>query len=173
MPPGPSVASEARVGSGLLVREGRREDLPTVVAIERASFPTPWSERGFRNVLERPDAVLLVAELDGRVVGHAVAWFTPVGGELADLAVDPAERRRGIGRGLLEVVLEIAAERGAARLLLQVRVSNVAARRLYAATGFRVAGRRSAYYRLPREDALVLVLDIAGPSRGPKNREVR
>lgn len=167
------MASEARVGSGLLIREGRQEDLPTVVAIERASFPTPWSERGFRSVLARPDAVLLVAERAGRVIGHAVAWFAAEEGELADLAVGPAERRQGIGRRLLAAVLEVAARRGAARLFLQVRVSNAAARRLYSAAGFRLVGRRRAYYRLPREDALVLVLEIPGPARGPDDREIR
>jgi len=169
----PSVASEAEVGTGLRIRPGRPADLGVVVKIERASFPTPWSERGFRGVLERPDAVLLVAELEGRVVGYAVVWFIAEEGELADLAVDPGQRRRGIGHRLLEAVLERAASRGADRLYLQVRVSNVAARRLYAEAGFRAMGRRRAYYRRPREDALVLVLEI--PRRTPVagDREIR
>ncbi|MDP2480580.1 MAG: ribosomal protein S18-alanine N-acetyltransferase [Candidatus Palauibacterales bacterium] len=167
------MAFEAEAGAALLIREGRREDLPAVVAIERASFPTPWSERAFRSLFARPDAVLLVAELEGRVVGHAAAWFLGDRGELADLAVDPSVRRRGIGRRLLGEVVGVAAERAAVELYLSVRVSNVAARRLYSAAGFRVVGRRRAYYRVPREDALVLGLEIPRPAPAVDDHEIR
>ncbi len=147
-------------GPELAIRELREADLPTVVAVERASFPTPWSERAFRSLLGRPDALLLVAEREGRVVGHAASWFVGPEAELADLAVEPSARRQGIGRALIEAVRQAAAERGVTDLYLQVRVSNVAARRVYASQGFRAVGRRRSYYRSPREDALVLRLAI-------------
>lgn len=126
------------------------------MAIEEASFAIPWSAGAFRSVLARPDAVLLVADAGGEVVGHAAAWFAGDEGELADLAVRPAERGRGIGRRLVEEVRSVAVDRGVRDLYLQVRESNATARRLYASSGFRPVGRRRSYYRSPREDALVL-----------------
>lgn len=142
-----------------------------VTEIERESFPTPWSERAFRNVLGRPDALLLVAELDGRTVGHAAAWFVGDEGELADLAVTRDSRRQGVGRRLIDAVVERAGRRGVEQLHLQVRVSNVAARRLYAGAGFQFVGRLRSYYHSPREDALVLVLQV--PRHAPTGEEPR
>jgi ribosomal-protein-alanine N-acetyltransferase len=154
------VASEAPELPGVVIRDMRPADLSAVVAIERSSFPTPWSERAFRSLLLRPDAFLLVADLGGRVIGHAAAWFIGSEAELADLAVDPSMRRRGVGGALLDAVRARACDRGADALSLQVRVSNVTALRLYAAAGFRHVGRRRAYYHSPREDALVLRLEL-------------
>jgi ribosomal-protein-alanine N-acetyltransferase len=73
-----------------------------------------------------------------------------------NLAVDPAWRRRGVAGALLTFVLASAAAEGATRATLEVRRSNEPARRLYERFGFAFAGVRTAYYREPVEDALVL-----------------
>ncbi|HKK08747.1 MAG TPA: ribosomal protein S18-alanine N-acetyltransferase, partial [Gemmatimonadota bacterium] len=136
------MASEAPpTGAAVVVRRAREVDLRAVVAIERASFAVPWSERAFRAVLGRRDAVLVVAEKEGSIVGHAAAWFAADEGELADLAVALPCRGRGVGRRLLEAVRSLAVRRGVRDLYLQVRESNEAARRLYASAGFEPVGR--------------------------------
>jgi ribosomal-protein-alanine N-acetyltransferase len=77
-------------------------------------------------------------------------------GELANLAVAPELRSRGIGRLLLDAILQNATTRGVRQLYLEVRESNVAARGLYLGRGFEQVGRRKRYYRSPTEDALIL-----------------
>ncbi len=135
----------------------RRGDLPQVTAIERESFPTPWSEETFRGLLGRRSATLLAAEAeDGAIVGYAALWTVGEEAELGDLAVREGARRRGVGRALLAAALEEAARREAEAVFLEVRRSNGAARRLYETAGFSAVAVRPGYYARPREDALVM-----------------
>lgn len=151
------------VAAALRLRDARPGDLPLVLQIERMSFRVPWSDRAFRSLLGRSDARVIVAEAGGDVVGFAAVWFSDGQGELGDLAVDPDHRRLGVGRSLLQAAVEEARRRRVEQFHLQVRESNTAARRLYAAHGFRLAGRRERYYRDPEEDALVLSRRIRAP----------
>lgn len=145
---------------GPTIRPARSADLPQMVQIERASFPLPWSAGAFRALMRRGDARVIVAEVEGRVVGYAAVWFTSGQAELGDLAVHPDHRRQGIGRALLADVLAASGRRGAGELFLQVRESNRGAMALYDEAGFRQVGRRPGYYRAPVEDALVLSREI-------------
>jgi ribosomal-protein-alanine N-acetyltransferase len=94
--------------------------------------------------------------ITGRLLGYIVTWFVVEEGEIANLAVSDDARRTGIGARLLDHALDVARERAATVVFLEVRESNAAARALYASRGFEVAGRRAKYYRKPIEDALVL-----------------
>lgn len=163
-------AEERAVAS---VRPFRPADLPEVLGIEREAFSLPWSAGAFRAVLGRPDSVVLVADVDGRVAGYAVAWFRDGEGELGDLAVRRELRRRGIGRELVRRVQEEAVRRDATGLFLQVRESNAPARELYADAGFRPAGRREGYYRAPAEDALVMRWEPEEGGRAPRGAPIR
>jgi ribosomal protein S18 acetylase RimI-like enzyme len=110
---------------------------------------TPSTEGGYAAFLaaeiERPDALVLVAEAGGRVVGYAYAALEGSdfmalrgpAGILYDLLVDPAHRGEGIGRTLLAAALEALADRGAPRILISAAEGNMAAQRLFAAAGFR------------------------------------
>jgi ribosomal-protein-alanine acetyltransferase len=80
-------------------------------------------------------------------------------GEILNLAVAPAGRRNGLGRALVQHILEALTARGVRQVYLEVRESNAPARALYAAQGFKEVGRRQQYYRRPVEDAIVLRLD--------------
>ncbi|HSB53274.1 MAG TPA: ribosomal protein S18-alanine N-acetyltransferase, partial [Gemmatimonadales bacterium] len=82
-------------------------------------------------------------------------------GEVLNLAVAPEHRRRGIGGALLEAGLKAFRRRKVDEVFLEVRESNHSAQALYLARGFRPVGQRSAYYRNPKEDALVLRLEMA------------
>ncbi len=141
----------------LTIRPLVESDLGQVTAIEQACFAEPWSERTFRNLLGRPDAVLLSAVYEERrVAGYAAVWFAGREGELGDLAVAPKDRRRGIGGELVDAVLEAARTRGVIRISLDVREGNRSAQDLYRSRGFEIVGRRRGYYGGPAEDALVM-----------------
>ena len=86
-------------------------------------------------------------------------------GEVLNLAVAPEWRRQGVARALLDAGIAALAARGADEIFLEVRESNVQAQALYTSAGFRVVGQRAAYYRSPREDALVLRRDLGEEKR--------
>ena len=142
---------------GVRVRPAEERDLHQVHSIEVIAFGDPWSLEGFRDTLENPRARMEVADDgNGGVLGYAVAWYVADEAEIANLAVSPAARRRGIGALLLLRILDAAATFGAGEVFLEVRESNEAALALYAAQGFTVVGRRKQYYRRPAEDALIM-----------------
>lgn len=143
----------------VVLRPMREADVGDVARIERRCFSTPWAERTFRGLLRRPSTVVTAAVLDGGVVGYSVLWRARGKAELGNLAVEPAFRRHGIGRTLLEAVLEITRQGEIGALFLEVRESNGAARGLYETYGFKVVGVRPCYYVSPVEDALVMCLD--------------
>jgi ribosomal-protein-alanine N-acetyltransferase len=160
------MGSGSRSGAAALERTSIRRaiaaDLPQVVALERACYSDPWPASAFVSLPDN-DRVFFAVAVDGaagHITGYVVAWFVMDEGELANLAVVPGDRRRGIGRALLDSVLADAARRRIKRLFLEVRESNAAARQLYARAAFQQVGRRKQYYRSPHEDALILRREI-------------
>ena len=150
--------------NGLVLRTMTIDDVAAVVAIDRASFPLPWSEGSFRSDLTaNPAANLIVAERpDGKgavVAGYIGYWLVIDEAHLSTLAVDPGLRRLGIGERLLQEAMRRAVRQGAELMTLEVRVSNEAARCLYEKHGFRIVGRRNHYYQDNLEDALLMTRD--------------
>lgn len=107
--------------------------------------------------LFRPGGVALVARSGSTLVGFVAAQLATDEAEILDLAVANAVRRQGVGRRLLEEVLRYLAARGAVRVLLEVRPSNMGALALYERMGFVQVGRRPRYYK-DGEDALLMAL---------------
>ena len=139
------------------IRPARAADAAALAALERECFGDPWSVASFREALSSPFCFGLIAtSVDGRSLGYLLGRDVAGSGEILNLAVAPAQRRRGIARALLEAGLAWFADREAAEIYLEVRESNEAAQALYRAAGFATVGRRGGYYRHPTEDALVL-----------------
>ena len=153
------------VGVPLVVEPMRMGDVPAVLEIERLSFSSPWPAYAFEQELTTNRlAHYVVARSEGRVVGFAGIWLMVDEAHVTTFGVHPDHRRRGVGRRLLLRLAELAIELGTARMTLEVRVSNAAAQALYRSFGFRVAGRRIAYYSDDGEDALVMTTsELAGP----------
>ena len=133
-----------------MIRTAVGSDVDAVVRLEDICLgEDAWSrglvEQGIAAAL--PTVSYLVAEVDGTVVGHAVASAAGDDAELQRIAVDPAYRRRGLAGELLAAVVERAVAGGATRLLLEVREDNATAADFYAAQGFEEVGRRRGYYR--------------------------
>ncbi len=130
-------------------------DLPQVIAIERRSFPTPWSLAMFVLELSKPGGICLAARRGGELVGYLVCSRYDTVWHVMNVSVDPDRRRSGIATALLEDLLARVADPDA-RYTLEVRTSNDAAIKLYEGFGFRSAGRRRGYYHDNREDALIM-----------------
>ncbi len=147
----------------------RVEDVPRVLEIERQSFAMAWTpEMFYKEISEDQDSEPLVALLDGQVLAYAIVWIVGPRLHLANIAVDPAFHRRGIGSALLGALFEIARDRGFGRVSLETRVSNRAAISLFRRMGFRTVTVSHGYYTDNNEDALVMVRRVEPESgRGP------
>ncbi len=139
------------------VRRLAYSDLPGVIAIERRSFPTPWSLAMFVLELSKPSGICLAATAGKELLGYLVCSRYDQVWHLMNVAVAPEQRRRGVASGLISRLLE----EGGGRLpfTLEVRVSNQAAIAMYERLGFRSAGVRPRYYQDNGEDALIMWLD--------------
>ena len=134
-------------------------DLDTVVAIEDAVYPHPWTRGNFADSLQAGYHCWIV-ERGGAVSGYTVVMIAAGEAHLLNLSVAAPWQRRGAGRELLNFVVKLARDYGAARILLEVRPSNQGAIALYSTGGFAEVARRRGYYPAGegREDALVLQL---------------
>ncbi|MGH7548198.1 MAG: ribosomal protein S18-alanine N-acetyltransferase [Gemmatimonadales bacterium] len=137
------------------MRPAQAADVPHVAAIERAAFADPWSPNDFAECVAANVPFLVALDHD-RLTGYIVAHHAGDEGEILNLGVAPGDRRRGIGRALVEEMLAALRSRAVRVVYLEARESNAAARRLYARLGFAEVGRRAKYYRRPVEDAVIL-----------------
>ena len=129
-------------------------------AIEKASFTTPWPSYAYRNELETNRlAHYLVVRAAAEVIAYAGVWLMVDEAHVTTFAVAPAWRRRRIGERLLIAILDLALARGARAATLEVRLSNLGARRLYEKYGFRPVGIRPRYYSDDHEDALIMTTE--------------
>ncbi|MBM3285210.1 MAG: ribosomal-protein-alanine N-acetyltransferase [Candidatus Aminicenantes bacterium] len=138
-------------------------DLPSVLAIERASFPNPWHESTFRGEIYHRSIsfpLVVVHATLNKVIGYVIFWQIGEDAQLNNIAVHPDFRRLGIGEFVLRQVIELSRFRGVRLLTLEVRPSNTAALNLYRKLGFKMMDVRRGYYTNPPEDAFVLGLHL-------------
>jgi [ribosomal protein S18]-alanine N-acetyltransferase len=147
--------------SQVAIRSLTYTDLPQVIAIERRSFPHPWSVAMFVLELSKPSGICLAAVQDGKIVGHVICACYDMAYHLMDIAVDPDHRRAGVASALIGGVIERAGED--ANYTLEVRVSNLGAIALYERHGFRGVGTRPRYYGDNGEDAIIMWRAVGTP----------
>lgn len=135
-------------------------DLPSVLSIERRSFPAPWSLAMFVLELSKPSGVCLAAVGPNGLGGFLICSRYADVWHLMNVAVDPELRQRGLAGALIDGMLDEAGRDG--RFTLEVRVSNHVAIEMYERIGFRRAGRRRRYYHDNGEDALIMWLGDPG-----------
>jgi ribosomal-protein-alanine N-acetyltransferase len=136
-------------------------DLDGVIEVEEESFTNPWTRDMYSWELQNRSVchILIVRTEDCPVAGFCAFWLVFDEIHINNLAMRPRFRGQGIGTALLHQVLSEARALGARRATLEVRASNVPARRLYERLEFYVAGIRRNYYTNPVEDALILWRD--------------
>jgi len=142
------------------IREMTADDLSEVLAIEHASFSAPWTEDHFREEMAVPFCHDLVIYCGGKLSGYMSFAIVHDEVHIRNIAVRRDVRRCGIASTLMGEMLSITARHRVRLAILEVRVSNVAAVRLYEKFGFSVRGVRQAYYTRPVEDALILCADL-------------
>ena len=144
------------------VRGMRAEDLAAVSAMENISYDFPWSAGIFSDCVKagHPCWVLCV---DADIAGYGILSMGAGEAHVLNLCIGPEYRGRGLGRHLLNRLLDIARWNGAEQAFLEVRPSNPLAKALYESVGFSEIGRRPRYYPAHngREDAIVMALNIA------------
>jgi len=145
---------------GVRIVPMRQAHLEALAEIEQLSFSKPWSFEALRAELGNETAHFFAAEARGSAIGY-IGLHTVCGeGYIANIAVHPGYRRKGIARTLLEHVKEYARQNSLSFLTLEVRPGNEPAVALYRSEGFLEAGRRRDFYSNPREDALILTLKM-------------
>ena len=142
----------------LLLEPARADDLAEIVTLERASYSHPWSEASLREAIlnQTRYRTLVLRAGDLRVRAYCIGQHVADELHLHNVAVAEPLRRRGLARQLLERLLAEGRSAGLRVALLEVRESNLAARRLYEGLGFEEVGHRRGYYASPVEDALLL-----------------
>jgi ribosomal-protein-alanine N-acetyltransferase len=136
-----------------------RSDLDAVMLIEESSFPLPWKREHFLQEIHSHLSFPFVADRDGVVVGYVCPMSLFEEAQIMDIAVAPEERGRGVAYLLLEQAIALSRDRGAERLVLEVRESNLAAIRLYERFGFVRYAVRKGYYE-GKEDALLMEKEL-------------
>lgn len=154
------------VASDIILRSMSARDLYHVVELETSCGLSFWGREAYAEELERAEAVMLVVDERDSVGSlkqtRAFIAARLVSDELHinNIAVHQRSRGRGMGRALLVAALERGEVIGAKWAVLEVRAGNAAARRLYESVGFEILGRRKDYYAAPREDALVMGMNL-------------
>jgi len=141
-----------------VLRRASVNDLDELMTIETQSYAEPFTREIFREFLEDPSCICVIAERDGVAVGYALAAVNLQISQLLSIAVKPEFRSTGIARRLLAGVMDYCRILGAENIRPEVRSANHAARRLYDAMGFSLIGLRNKYYG--DDDALVMRADL-------------
>ena len=138
------------------VRPMSIEDCEQVAAIEAASFSMPWSLKAFRETVQKANFRYFIAEEEGEILGYCGFLYVLDEAEIPNVCVKASARRKGVGRQMMNALIEEARKLGMAVLYLEVRESNTAARGLYERLGFEENGIRKNFYEQPVENAVLM-----------------
>ncbi len=151
----PNISEEK--AKATVIRPMTLEDIPTIVAIEEVSFPSPWTAESFTSELkDNYLARYFCLELEGNVIGYMGLWIVIGEAHVTNIAIWPGCRGQGWGEYLLRSVMTKMVGSGVYRMTLEVRVSNSTAQNLYRKLGFKPAGVRKKYYSDNQEDAIIM-----------------
>jgi ribosomal-protein-alanine N-acetyltransferase len=144
----------------MVIKPATIEDIEDIADIERQCFSRPWSYDSIMSEFDSADGILITAKDGHRLLGFAMLHLFFDEAELYNIAVAPTSRRCGVGRALISRVISESAKRDIRRIVLEVRKSNAGARALYKSCGFAVCGERRDYYDDPKENAILMDIDI-------------
>ena len=144
----------------LVIIEMASEHVSSLAQIEKQCFSTPWSENALAEEIENPNARFFVALCGEQVAGYIGAHNIVGEVYITNVAVAPDYRRQGVATQLIERLVEISRAENAEFITLEVRENNTSAQALYEKQGFGVVGKRKAFYENPREDAILMTINL-------------
>lgn len=145
----------------IVIRKMEKKDVPQVLQVEKASFTTPWTtEIFYHELMDNLHAYYYVVEIDGEVIGYSGMWVVIDEAQITNIAILPEYRGKKIGEKLFGHMMMTAIRLGAARLSLEVRVTNIVAQKMYRKFGLTPGGIRKSYYTDNQEDALVMWVNL-------------
>lgn len=142
------------------IRKMTTEDVDAVAAIEQSLFSIPWTKQGFLDALNLTNTCYLVAVEEDEICGYCGLYQSFDEADIVNVAVSENHRKKGIGGKLINRLLLEGKQMGINRFLLEVRVSNGPAIRLYESVGFALDGVRKGFYDKPKEDAYLMSLNV-------------
>jgi ribosomal-protein-alanine N-acetyltransferase len=148
-----SPAPEPLDASRTQIRWLIRRDMDEVLGIERGSFQQPWTEEEFLCCLRQRNCIGTVAELDHRVVGFMIYELHKSMLRILNFAVSPAVRRHGVGRQMVQRLIDKLSQQRRREIVLEVRETNVPAQLFFAASGFRAITVLRKHFEDTSEDA--------------------
>lgn len=132
-----------------------------ILEIENDSFTCPWSEDSFVSAFNSPTIHINGAvDEEEKLVGFSCLQTIADEGEILNIAVSRESRQCGIGSKLMAYMLKYAKNIGVGTLFLEVRDSNIPARKMYESFGFVPISVRKRYYSNPDEDAIIMMLKL-------------
>ena len=142
--------------------ESLTDDLiPVLQEIEHEAYPEPWTGGMFRDEARNANSYFYVAYLGDELIGYAGFWLLVDVAHVTSVTVAKQYRGRGFGRVQMQHLIDEALAEEATTITLEVRESNISARRMYEGFGFKAIGVRKGYYTKSREDAIVMELSLA------------
>ncbi len=144
----------------MIIRRMLPDDSKAMAVIEEESFSDPWSEESFLKEATEKDHIYLVVEDAGNLIAYCGMWNIAGEGYITNVCVKKEKRKQGIGKLMLQLLLEQAKLCKIEAVTLEVRESNQSAIRLYERLGFQSAGKRKEFYAHPTEDAIIMWLNF-------------
>ena len=146
-----------------MLRPMTGHDLTAVMEVESSAYEFPWTLPIFRDCLRVGCHCFVYESPQEGVIGHGIMSVAVGECHILNICIHPDYQRLGLGEGMVLFLLDMARQRKARVALLEVRLSNVAAYRLYTKLGFDEVGLRKSYYpaRQGREDAIILARDLS------------
>lgn len=141
---------------GFILRKMTLQDINEIMKIEPKCFTLPWSRESYLGELKNNFATYLVCDYEGEIAGYGGIWVVFEDAHITNVAVDPDYRQFGMGTALMEELEQVARDKKAQQILLEVRPSNEAALAMYRKLGYFPTGLRHAYYSDNGEDAIIM-----------------
>ena len=141
-----------------MIREMKIEDIPAIMILEKELFSTAWEEEMFIEEIEKQYAYVL--EIKNKIIGYICGWKLLDEFNITNIAIAADFQRKGFGKALVQFLMSKLLDENCFKFFLEVRKSNLAAKKLYEMMDFSIIGSRKNYYHSPREDALILGLNL-------------
>ncbi|HKM33419.1 MAG TPA: ribosomal protein S18-alanine N-acetyltransferase [Lachnospiraceae bacterium] len=151
-----SINQSIPTGQNLTIRPLGQEDVEEVSLLEAKSFSLPWQEKDFWDMVNREDSVYVVGVIEKKIVACCGVTNACGDGDINNVVVEETFRHQGIGRLMMETLMNWGKEIGIENYTLEVRVSNTPAIGLYESLGFVSAGIRPGFYEKPHEAAMIM-----------------